>query len=121
MPYIKVEDRKTIDPKIQDIINYLRDLKNSKPEQLSGQLNYIFTKILVCTEPKNYDEYNSCIGMLECCKQEFYRRAIVPYETGKQSLNGEVFNDSLIIREENVDKKLLQQKGQEFIESIRHC
>lgn len=64
-----------------------------------GELNYVLT-----TAVKNYIElrnfeqgrisyadYNEIIGVLECMKQEIYRRLIVPYEEKKIAENGDVF------------------------------
>lgn len=38
-----------------------------------------------------YDSLNAVIGVLECAKQEFYRRAAVPYENQKITENGDVY------------------------------
>jgi len=39
----------------------------------------------------NYADYNEVMGVLECVKQELYRRLIVPYENKKKEENGDVF------------------------------
>lgn len=56
-----------------------------------GILNYIITKLLLSTSPTNYYDYNSLVGVLECCKLEFYRRAVAAYENVKIKENGDVF------------------------------
>ena len=39
----------------------------------------------------SYHAYNEIIGVLECVKQEFYRRMVAPYEDKKCEENGDVF------------------------------
>ncbi len=59
----------------------------------AGEVNYLVTKILLAwlgTKPC-YQNYNAVIGVLECVKQEFYRRRVVPYEIGKIGENGDVY------------------------------
>jgi hypothetical protein len=85
MPYIKYERRKQLAKK---------DLIRS-----SGELNYLLTDIclhyLDCSKTIRgkitYCDYNAVIGALECCKQEFYRRIIAPYEDIKIKENGDVY------------------------------
>ena len=59
-----------------------------------GELNYAITKLCQQfydrTEP-HYAEFNGVIGVLECCKQELYRRVVAPYEDLKISENGDVY------------------------------
>jgi len=57
----------------------------------SGQLNYMITKMLLAQAPKSYADFNTLIGVLECCKLEMYRRAVAPYEDQKIEENGDVF------------------------------
>lgn len=86
MPYIKQEDRS----KFEAAINALPRFESS------GELNYFITKTLLAYEnqfPTSYKIYNDIIGALECCKSEFYRRHIKPYEEYKQKLNGDVYED----------------------------
>jgi hypothetical protein len=39
---------------------------------------------------KNYSNLNEMIGALECCKQEYYRTVVGPYEDMKIDENGDV-------------------------------
>ncbi len=39
----------------------------------------------------SYTTYNEVVGVLECVKQEIYRRVIGPYENEKKHANGDVF------------------------------
>jgi hypothetical protein len=82
MPYIKKEIRADIDLTVKHYTRYL--LSN-------GELNYLITKLLLAQEPSSYEGYNSLIGVLECCKLEFYRRAVSVYEDQKIKENGDVF------------------------------
>ncbi len=83
MPYISRSKRAVIDPKINELIKLLE-------EKNPGQLNYIFTKILLATKPKKYEDYNALVGVLECCKLEFNRRQVALYEDTKILENGDV-------------------------------
>jgi len=63
----------------------------------AGELNYFITNtILDYIDERdgqhfNYDRLNEVIGVLECVKQEFYRKVIAPYEDRKCLENGEVY------------------------------
>jgi len=82
MPYIK-EDRRI----------HLRFLIHSLALNINdaGELNYCFSLIIkklpwdIC-----YTNYNTIIGVLECCKLELYRRMIAPYEEIKIKENGDL-------------------------------
>ena len=60
-----------------------------------GTLNYIITRLCDywCRDSgeANYEKYNMVIGVLECVKQEFYRRQVAPYEDEKCEENGDVY------------------------------
>tara|TARA_R110002020_G_scaffold81627_2_gene202590 strand:- start:292 stop:540 length:249 start_codon:yes stop_codon:yes gene_type:complete len=82
MPYIKQERRKEIDP---TILNFC-------PKD-AGDLNYVVTVMIdnfINWRGENYKSFNEMIGALECCKQEYYRRIIAPYEDEKIKENGDV-------------------------------
>ncbi len=58
-----------------------------------GELNFFVTTAIdtwLGPEP-NYRGINAVIGVLECAKQELYRRVAVPYEEGKKAANGDVY------------------------------
>jgi hypothetical protein len=81
MPYIPKNRRDDIDIGLQ----YPRTI---------GEVNYAITG--VCNEwaklrGRNYSTYNEIIGVLECAKLEFYRRAVAAYEDEKIKLNGDVY------------------------------
>jgi hypothetical protein len=84
MPYIKQEDRS----KFKEVLKKLPYFENP------GEVNYFITKILLKYEnqfPTSYKVYNEIIGVLECCKHEFYSKNIRPYEEYKCEVNGEVY------------------------------
>jgi hypothetical protein len=77
MPYIKKEDRINI----------------TSPNSV-GELNYMISMIaLSYLENKglNYQTINDIIGAFDCAKNEFYRRAAVPYENEKIKTNGDIY------------------------------
>jgi hypothetical protein len=78
MPYIPSDDRPWADV----------------DQKTSGELNYAITRM--CNKyltklGKNYTNFNTVIGALECSKLELYRRLIAPYEDQKKNLNGDVY------------------------------
>jgi hypothetical protein len=79
MPYITKKERESVD-------EYHYALT-------TGQLNYLITK--ACVEflagQCSYASLNEVIGVLECAKQEFYRRMVAPYEDKKKKANGEIY------------------------------
>lgn len=59
----------------------------------AGDLNYVITTIChnyLRERGTNYQNVNDIIGVLECAKQEFYRRIVSPYEDKKIKQNGDV-------------------------------
>ena len=85
MPYVKQQTRDRLDSAINNLAEKI------DPTHRPGELNYIVTKLLLATKGEGkYGDYNELIGMLECCKQEFYRRHIGPYEDKKINENGDV-------------------------------
>jgi len=80
MPYITKDDRLFVD--------------GGTIPLTAGKLNYKITQ--VCRAHlqlfgTKYDTINEIIGVLECVKQEFYRRVASPYEDEKIKENGDVF------------------------------
>lgn len=83
MPYISEDRRKKLAPPWRGPSN-------------AGELNYTITQAVLDyldhhDDEKSYAYYNEVIGVLECVKQELYRRRIIPYENYKKYLNGDVF------------------------------
>lgn len=83
MPYIEQRQREQLDDLIVDFCIW--DLSE-------GELNYLITRIIDrwCVI-KHYSTFNSAMGVLECVKQEFYRRIVASYEDKKCAENGDVY------------------------------
>lgn len=83
MPYIKQENRDRVVS------------GDTELESLSvGELNYVISSVMdhwLKENGVNYYNLNSVIGVLECAKQEFYRRVATEYENKKKEENGEVY------------------------------
>jgi hypothetical protein len=87
VPYIRQEDR----PRYDNTVNTLITLLKERPvESVDGDINYVFTRIIKEVYPLRYFHINRAIGVLECIKQEFYRRVAAPYEDIKIKENGDV-------------------------------
>ncbi|MEK6895717.1 MAG: hypothetical protein AABX48_04315 [Nanoarchaeota archaeon] len=87
MPYIDKNQREKYDK----IINELAKIVSEEKEELQdGDMNYIITKLIKKIYPLKYRHINRAMGMLECIKQEFYRRVAGPYEDIKIKENGDV-------------------------------
>ena len=104
MPYIDERDREMFTPE-------------PMPWTGPGQLNFAITKMaedyLATTgwvDPQSgkfdprYTDLNEVIGVLECVKQEFYRRVVVPYEDRKMAENGDVYGHSSSANSAAVDQ-----------------
>ncbi len=79
MPYIPEQDRLEI---------------LGREPSTPGELNFGITRFCLQYIENHglvYDKINDVIGALECVKQEFYRRLVVPYEDKKKELNGDVY------------------------------
>ncbi len=86
MPYIKQVERNRFE-------NTLNDIMHNLPAN-AGELNYMLSRICdiyIQVKGKNYQNLNEVIGVLECVKQEYYRRIVVPYEDKKIEDNTDVY------------------------------
>ncbi len=95
MPYIIPEQRVLIDKAIEELREAL--VKTQLDDETAtdeGMLNYAITRILMTVygqrESTRYSLINNAVGMLECCKLEFYRQVAAPYEDQKIHDNGAV-------------------------------
>lgn len=82
MPYISKDDRDGLESQ------YVFGHAPTNP----GQLNYLFT--MICKDyltELNYQRINDCIGALEGCKLELYRRIAADYENKKILENGDCY------------------------------
>lgn len=86
MPYIKTAGRNRLE-------NTLHQVMVNLPAD-AGELNYTLSRIVdtyIQVKGKNYQNLNEVIGVLECVKQEYYRRIAAPYEDAKIKENGDVY------------------------------
>ena len=66
-----------------------------------------------------YSDLNEIIGMLECCKHEFYRMVAAPYENIKLLENGSVLGNVAGLTAEYLDLNLKLTKAEmDFQESL---
>lgn len=109
MPYIKEENRITLDECIENMTtclalnafrhSYDTETNNHIPEKLSneefltivGDINYSFSRILGGLMGQvSYSKVAMITGVLENIKQEFYRRVAGIYEDQKIVSNGDI-------------------------------
>ena len=115
MPYIKQEQRAQVDAQIKELTNSILNTIGDDRTQRAGVLNYTITKLLseVYTLNKvRYNDLNEIIGMFECCKQEFYRMRITPYENLKLLENGSVLGNVAGLTAEHLDLNLKLTKAE---------
>lgn len=93
MPYVNPDLRGTLDPVVDRVVGALRELELDFPESCTeGNLNYIISRVLAEVYTNGgYKAINDAVGVLECIKLEFYRRAAAPYEDKKAAQNGDVY------------------------------
>lgn len=92
MPYIKQAVRKAVDGKIDALAEAISLAPfTTEPD---GVVNYAITRLVQKTmlhQGVTYGELERCVGLLECCKAELYRKGVAPYEDEKAAQNGEVY------------------------------
>ena len=83
MPYTKKDQRE----KFTKVIAEVTDLFNT-----SGDLNHFISSLVwhLFEKDRSYKTANDLIGVLECVKQEFYRRKVSVYEDEKIKENGDL-------------------------------
>jgi hypothetical protein len=98
MPYIKQNFRDELIPLIDALSQKITEINKANPSQTrDGLLNFAVTEVMNQTFPNaRYTDFNEIIGFLECCKLEYYRKKIGPYEDLKENENGPVrqFDDN---------------------------
>ena len=90
MPYINQDRRDNLQEALEELVEKLNSLYGGC---FPGDLNYSISFLLLETlvRQTNYSNINNAIGMLECVKQELYRRVAGPYEDIKAKENGDIF------------------------------
>ena len=109
MPYIKEENRETLDQCIHNMVHCLksnipndniknswsdpqnRNLSNQELLHICGDINYCFSRILgQLAGDVSYPKIAIITGVLENIKQEYYRRVASKYEDQKIVSNGDI-------------------------------
>jgi hypothetical protein len=88
MPYITKDLRSVVDKEIKELAD---KVKSCGKENRAGVLNYSISRLLSSLYELRYSEVNEAVGMLECTKQEYYRRIASPYEDKKIKENGDAY------------------------------
>lgn len=91
MPYVDQKIRDQYDPLIHELSQKLCTMP-------IGNINYVITRLIELrwrNEENSYFTINEIMGVLECVKQEFYRRAAGPYEDKKIEENGDVYHKDM--------------------------
>jgi hypothetical protein len=89
MPYIPNEDRFKFSGELGRLAQKIHTVGVS-----NGELNYIFTTISQMYLNRHGTSYNTLsdvVKALECCKLEFYHRAVRPYEQEKIAQYGDCY------------------------------
>lgn len=95
MPYIKQDRREDLKSSISKLKTAMRHLEVTVTP---GDMNYIITELLtdyarykaMSSGMLPYKVINEVIGILECAKLEFYRRAATPKEDQAIKDNGDI-------------------------------
>lgn len=99
MPYIKKELREELELELNALKSRIMSTIDDPKIDRAGILNYVITVLIDNAygplSDAKYKDYNEAIGMLECCKLEFYRKAAAPYEDMKEKQNGKVLDGGL--------------------------
>lgn len=104
MPYIKEENRKTLNSCIEHLILCIKNnvsngesdpfkekLTNEELMSICGDINYCFSRILGSLMGDiSYPKIAIITGVLENIKQEYYRRVAEGYEDQKIAQNGDI-------------------------------
>ena len=80
--------RAVYDERITQLVETLAIGGNPSP----GEVNYVISTIIwkLFDADRRYTTGNNLVGVLECVKQEFYRRKLAPYEDIKIQENGDI-------------------------------
>jgi hypothetical protein len=95
MPYIKQDHRKNLESALSNLSHAISETAGNDISVLPGLLNYTITCLVkrcyaAFKAKMSYADHNAVVGMLDCAKMEFYRRATAPYEDEKVIENGDV-------------------------------
>lgn len=91
MPYIPEKDREKYYEDVCRLVDTLWSNNNGAGVKV-GDVNYIISTLIwkLFANNKSYTNGNNLMGVLECVKQEFYRRQLAIYEDQKIVENGDI-------------------------------
>ena len=95
MPYIAQEKRRQVDYLIDELRFALASMEaDDELNNMEGNVNYIITSLLMKVygdkDTTSYSNINAAVGVLDCAKNEFYRKVAGPYEDQKEFDNGPI-------------------------------
>ena len=88
-------------------------IESGLPPRNAGELNYAVTRLCGrygSAKGRSYATFNEVVGVLECAKQEFYRRVIAGYEEEKLVADGDVYPIAIqdsIFNDEDFDESVI--------------
>ena len=92
MPYIAKEDRPKLEAEIEALAQKIRAVAAEKGHVAAwaGILNYCVSELATRVLPeRRYWAFAAMCGVLDNIKNEFYRRAVTPYEDEQIEKNGD--------------------------------
>jgi len=95
MPYIEPDQRDTLDPAIDALIEQIKRTQAAAgdPTAYAGLMNYACTRLALGVIPeRRYASIATVTGVFHNIINEFYRRYAVPYEEAKITDNGDVYD-----------------------------
>lgn len=101
MPYIKPKSREQLDKLLNSLVaGIMKEAVEDTPsihqslrDRTKGIHNYVMFALvlkLVGRLGLRYSVLQDIVGTFECCKQEFIRRVVSPYEDGAIKRNGDI-------------------------------
>jgi len=99
MPYIKKKDREKYDSNIGRLVDELVAVGDKNT--IKGHHNYVMFMIALKLAKSlgiRYATLQDIIGTFDCCKTEFYRRVLSPYEDKAVHKNGDLLCDGILLK-----------------------
>ena len=101
MPYIKEQFREAYDELLDSIVNKIMidaeiqcGVNGHSADYVKGIHNYVMfmlaLKLVTKLGGSRYCILQDIVGTFECCKAEFIRRVVSPYEDGAIEKNGDI-------------------------------
>lgn len=94
MPYVDKNTRDRLDASDSSLIDSLGQQITKEIPKRAGEMNFVISTLIDRVYyPMRYNDINEAIGVLECAKQELYRRIAGPYEDTKIDAHGDVYTN----------------------------